>query len=370
MSRSAFGSVYCRAHGRSCTGGRTRCSFYWRYRLNGEDVVRWAGPDREVALDGLAAARLKIAKEEALGIKIPDRVTFSDFRPKYETYLRTNSKPGSKWPGVSLKQYEVMEERIGKIVLLDLDASRIEDLKTWLLGQDLSNATVNRYLATLSGVMSFAVTRNVAQFNPVSAVEALPEKRRPVPWVELTRLRRIESQAESEEARVFVVVGIETGAREGSIAALEWQDARFEAGTLVFRTVKDRDGDPLEVPMSTYLRATLEGFRAAAAPVPMKGPHPMFPTLDPARVSRRFPTWCKDAGIERLRFHDLRHCMASRLRRANLDDDTILKIMGWKSRRMLDRYASHAPDDATRQGMRRLEEVEGLAEVKRRRKKA
>jgi integrase len=56
------------------------------------------------------------------------------------------------------------------------------------------------------------------------------------------------------------------------------------------------------------------------------------------RISRTFRTTMRDAGITDFRFHDLRHCASTNLRRAGVDTATAMKIVGHKSEKMWKRY--------------------------------
>ena len=62
-------------------------------------------------------------------------------------------------------------------------------------------------------------------------------------------------------------------------------------------------------------------------------------------VKTAFRTACKRAGIENLRFHDLRHCAATNLRRAGVDTTTAMQIIGHKSPYMWKRYNTVADSD-------------------------
>jgi len=62
-------------------------------------------------------------------------------------------------------------------------------------------------------------------------------------------------------------------------------------------------------------------------------------------IKRAFRTAVRKARIEDLRFHDLRHCAATNLRRAGVDTVTAMKIVGHKSERMHRRYNSIAESD-------------------------
>ena len=65
------------------------------------------------------------------------------------------------------------------------------------------------------------------------------------------------------------------------------------------------------------------------------------------RITRSFRTALRDAGITDFRFHDLRHCASTNLRRAGVDTATAMKIVGHKSEKMWKRYNSIEEKDLT-----------------------
>jgi integrase len=60
-----------------------------------------------------------------------------------------------------------------------------------------------------------------------------------------------------------------------------------------------------------------------------------------------YQTALRNAEIADLRFHDLRHCAASNLRRAGVDTVTAMRIVGHKSEKMHKRYNSLSEADLT-----------------------
>jgi integrase len=54
------------------------------------------------------------------------------------------------------------------------------------------------------------------------------------------------------------------------------------------------------------------------------------------------------AGVEGFRFHDLRHCAATNLRRAGVDTATAMRIVGHKSEKTWKRYNAIDEKDLTR----------------------
>jgi integrase len=65
------------------------------------------------------------------------------------------------------------------------------------------------------------------------------------------------------------------------------------------------------------------------------------------RISRSFKTALKEASIIDFRFHDLRHCASTNLRRAGVDTATAMKIVGHKSEKMWKRYNAIEERDLT-----------------------
>lgn len=66
-----------------------------------------------------------------------------------------------------------------------------------------------------------------------------------------------------------------------------------------------------------------------------------------SRVSRSCNTALKAAGVEDFRFHDLRHCASTNLRRAGVDTATAMRIVGHKSEKMWMRYNAIEERDLT-----------------------
>ncbi len=56
-------------------------------------------------------------------------------------------------------------------------------------------------------------------------------------------------------------------------------------------------------------------------------------------LQRTFREACKLAGIEGLRFHDLRHTAATRLVEANIPFHAVAELLGHSSIRMTERYS-------------------------------
>jgi integrase len=66
--------------------------------------------------------------------------------------------------------------------------------------------------------------------------------------------------------------------------------------------------------------------------------------IPPSLITRRFGVLRREAGVPRVRFHDLRHANASELLGRGVDGSTVAARLGHSSTRMtLDRYAHALP---------------------------
>ena len=63
------------------------------------------------------------------------------------------------------------------------------------------------------------------------------------------------------------------------------------------------------------------------------------------RTNTAWKTATRKAGLEDVRFHDLRHTWASWHRQAGTSCDELKELGGWKSRAMVDRYAKFATEN-------------------------
>jgi integrase len=141
----------------------------------------------------------------------------------------------------------------------------------------------------------------------------------------------------SPGVRALLLVAIETGMRQGELLGLRWSDV--DLSRRVAHLDDTKSGDPRNVPLS--LRA-VEALRA----IPRRIDGRIFGVTQDALI-RGFSRACKLAGIEGLRFHDLRHEAASRLA-GLLQAHELAKMFGWRTLAMALRYYHPRAEDLAR----------------------
>ena len=127
----------------------------------------------------------------------------------------------------------------------------------------------------------------------------------------------------------------ETGNQEKKSLGLQWSDVDLRKRTA--HLPKTKNGDARTVPLSSRAVAVLE-----ALPRNLDGR--VFGTTYEG-VHQAFVRACKRAGIDDLRFHDLRHEATSRLFEKSLNPMQVAAITGHKTLQMLKRYTHLKAED-------------------------
>ena len=132
-----------------------------------------------------------------------------------------------------------------------------------------------------------------------------------------------------------MTTAIHTGLRQGELLRLTWADVDWTVGVLTIHETKA--GERRRVPMNSVVQQRLMDLKPNTMRTDRIFPH------DHRYLRRIFGKAVDRAGLAPFRFHDLRHTFASRLAMNGANDRTLMALGGWKSPRMLDRYAHLSP---------------------------
>jgi integrase len=165
---------------------------------------------------------------------------------------------------------------------------------------------------------------------------------------------RLLAELPNDFIRPLVTLAYWIGFRRGELLKLEWRQVDLDKGTirLGVGTTKNRDGRLVYLPVEAM--AALKFWREQTNTVEREHGRII------ARVFHRdgepvdfFPykCWrsaCKRARIPGRRPHDFRRTMARNYRRSGEAEGVIMKIGGWKTRSVFERYNIVAEDDLRR----------------------
>ena len=238
---------------------------------------------------------------------------------------------------------------LGNLTLNQIDGDVVWRVIQGELSKGNTQATVNRYLATMRSLLRMA--RDEWQW-----LDSVPKIRLLSGEVERDRwLTRVEAERLiavcPPHLESIVRFALTTGCRAREILDLEWCRVDLQRKTAWLNQTKN--GTPRGVPLNGDAVAVLreqigknQSFCFTYRGEPIKG-----------NISNK--AWfaaVKKAGLENFRFHDLRHTWASWHRQAGTSCDELKELGGWKTRSMVDRYAKFATEHLAN-AARRIESV-------------
>jgi integrase len=202
--------------------------------------------------------------------------------------------------------------------------------------------TINNDHIILKHCLNVAIRRGFLITNPASKVP-LPD-----PHNERDRVLTEEEwnklyAASRAHLKPILLLAYHLGQRLGEIVQLTWDRVDLQRGFITLRAIDTKTKKARQVPMTPAVRATLLELAKVRSLITK---HVFLYEGKPVKaIHRTFKTAKKQAGIEDFRFHDLRHCAATNLRRAGVDTATAMKIVGHKSEKMWKRYNSIEEQD-------------------------
>lgn len=231
---------------------------------------------------------------------------------------------------------------LGELKPQDIEAFRSQRTKPD--GTLASVQTINHDHIALKHCLNVAIRRGLLQSNPASKVP-LPnpnnERDRVLSDEEWGRLY----DAAKPHLRPVLLTAYQLGQRFSEIVGLTWDRVDMKRGFITLRALDTKTKTARQVPLTPDVRATLQRLAKVRS---LTVRHVFtFDGRPLQRVSRSFRTALKEAGISDFRFHDLRHCASTNLRRAGVDATTAMKLIGHKSAKMWSRYNAIAERDLT-----------------------
>ncbi len=252
------------------------------------------------------------------------------------------------------------QQALGDLVVADLTPALVADCRDRLAkgctpsGRPASAATQVRYLAALSHAFTVAIREwGWLDQNPVRNVRRPQEPGGRVRFLSDEERRALLAACRRSPHPFLyplVVLALATGARQGELLGLRWGDIDLARG--VARLARTKNGEARALPLSAHALAVLG--ECAARPAGAAGL--VFPSRHgrtPASIRKPWEQALKEAGIERFRFHDLRHSCASYLAMNGATLTDIAAVLGHKTLAMVKRYA-HLSDEHVGQVVARM----------------
>jgi integrase len=217
---------------------------------------------------------------------------------------------------------------LGETGLTEMTVQQVERLAHQLSAAGLAAGTVQRVLATLRSAMAHAVRMGLLDKNPTTGVRVPHSVARPIHTWTPDEAATFLDHLGDDGMGVLFRVALVTGMRRGEVLGLRWthvsltggflfvQVSRIAVGGLVIEgPPKSRAGtrtvflDPQTVGTLRLLKTSQESHCHLPDGLLFIDEHGQ--PLSPWWVSRQFQHLIADAGLPRIRFHDLRHTSAT-----------------------------------------------------------
>ena len=186
--------------------------------------------------------------------------------------------------------------------------------------------------------------------NPMAKMKPPADPDQPIPVVPEDALRRLFAACAGKdfEARrdtAMIMLLLDSGARRAELVGLRLEDLDFEhdVARVIGKGRRERAlpfGRKTAVALDRYLRVR---SRHAPCGVPMALARAEGTARPPPGLAQMLWRRGRQAGIEGLHAHQLRHTFAHAwLAQGGLETD-LMRIAGWRSREMLQRYGASRP---------------------------
>lgn len=290
------------------------------------DAERW-GKETEIAIErGLFFDR-----------SIAERTTISELIDRYRSEVVPNMKGKHVLPALNQISASFGEYALSSITSEMIAAHRDMRLRT------VAASTVKKEINLLSSMIDLAGKK----WGIPVAVNPCQMVKRPVePKGRDRRLQEGEEEAllkacaaSSPELAAIVRMALETGAQLGELLKLQWKQVNLEKQTA--RLLDTKNGEDRTIPLSTSAVAALMSIRHIQS---IDG-RVFYNWSASDSFNKTWARICARAGIEDLRFHDLRHEAVSRLFEKGLNPMEAASVSGHKTLAMLKRYTHLRAED-------------------------
>lgn len=291
-----------------------------------------------------------------------DKLTFKALADKYKEtklipaeYVNQRKIAGVRSLAPALFAVEILVEhfgdrRIRAITHSDIEAFKLARLKVLTVrGTTRSITSVNRELEILRAILNFAIRQDWISKNPFNSGASLISKadethrERLMTFEEEKKLLAACEADSRKHLRPILIAAVDTAMRRGELLKLRWRNVDFDDRSIKIEAFNTKTARARAVAMTSRLESELKQLYENAH----KDPEGLvFGIKD--NFKNGFAAACKEAKIEGLRFHDLRHTAITRMVEAGMQPAEVMRVSGHTTPVMLWRYMIANVDTARR----------------------
>ncbi len=369
MKRRGYGegTIYQRKDGRwvatVTTEGRKRKSFYGKTRKDVQEQLKIALREQQ---QGTLITTPQQTVEQFLTQWLESHRLVVRIRTyeRYEQFVRLHLVPN-----------------LGHVQLQKLAVQHVKKLYIDLEKKGLSTTTLNTLHNMLHKTLVDAVKWGLLVRNICDAISAPKRKHYEIQPLTMEQARLLLETAKGDPLEALWVLTLTTGMRRGEVLALKWQDINFEQVMLQVRRIFTRapgnryiEAEPKteksrrSIMLASITVDTLKLHRIRQLEAKLQaGPAwqerdlvfcTAFGTpLNPNWVLGRFKKLLARAGLPNMRFHDLRHSIATLLLSMGIHPKVVQELLGHnRIQETVDIYSQVMPA-IHKEAIKKLEDV-------------
>jgi integrase len=281
-------------------------------------------------------------------------MTFDDLATYFERhyvfpaeYVEGRKVAGVRSVATARSQLKALRGFFGRCRLRSITYEDVRGFRTARLKEPTRSekqrtiASVNRELSMLRRILRLAETQGWIPKSPFSCGDPL------ISLADESRRERILTR--DEEARLLqacdhprrahllpiVLFALDTGLRQGEILSLRWREVDLENGIITVSAFNTKTMRERQIALTVRLKVVIERLHEAST----KEPEDLvFGITD--NVKHSFSSARHQAGLDDVRFHDLRHTAATRLVAAQIPLPEVGRVLGHTQANTTYRYVN------------------------------
>jgi integrase len=215
----------------------------------------------------------------------------------------------------------------------------------------MAASTMNRYVSQLASVFKYAKGNYILPSSYVSPTSGIVRQKESVDknrFLDADQVKAIVNAADLVDQRwgklrALILLAYSTGLRKTNLLNLKWTDVDFANKTIFVE--KTKNGDPIESELHDVCAVELKKLPRSGVYI-FESPY----TGKPFYFRKLWERACQVANLPGRNFHQLRHACGHRLGNGNVNQSTIMAIMGHRSLASSQRYM-HADREGKRKAI-------------------
>lgn len=291
---------------------------YKRY-VNGRSVYEYVGRVGKIGKSQLKDVKAKLDFKYSMGGggTLPGKMLFTEALQRYVTQLELYASP--KHLKDQKSRMRMFSEFFCHKFLVDIDKQIVVDYLAAMTAHGNQITTIRNKIRSLNCFLNWAVKEGYLSTNPAKNV-CVPKANKKQP-VFLTQNQAAQLLDICDEMlRPMVAVALFTGMRAGEMQRLRWEDINVKHRSISIHKSKNHKfrvvyfSDELLKYIDIKDHKTGSVFNSASIP-----------------LRKRWDAVRRVAGLNHVRWHDLRHTFASWLVMSGVDLTTVKELMGHSS---------------------------------------